>query len=100
MILINLFFAEVLPDEGTKIWIQKKRVDKNLNHAIWFDHESKVYSIGPKKYIANPKEIMPPFLKTSSTITCPHGVKIWSFWNGEEWVEPPRVELQSYLIGM
>ena len=91
------FFAEVPTDEGTKIWIQKsgKRADKNLNHAIWFDNESSLYFIGPKKYIAKPKDIAPPFLKSSSTVTCPHGAKIWSFWNGTEWVE-----LQSNLIGM
>ena len=88
------FFAEEIKDPSfwCEIWMQKKRPDKNLIHAIWFDIESNSYFIGPKTAI---EEIVSPFLKTSGTITCPHDAKLWSFWNGTEWVE-----LQSNQIGM
>ena len=89
------FFAEGIkagPSFWCEIWMQKKRPDKNLIHAIWFDIESNSYFIGPKTAI---EEIVPPFLKTSGTITCPHDAKLWSFWNGTEWVE-----LRSNQIGM
>ena len=78
--------------------MQKKRVNKNLHNAIWFNQKLNLYFIGPKENIGRPlEEILPPLLKTSGTITCPHEAKIWSYLNGTEWVE--RNLIGMYIIG-
>ena len=78
--------------------MQKKRVNKNLHNAIWFNQKLNLYFIGPKENIGRPLEkILPPLLKTSGTITCPHEAKIWSYLNGTEWVESNLIGM--YIIG-
>ena len=93
-----------------KIWMQKQRVDKNKDNAIWFDKTLNLYFVGPKKYIGKPlEEIEPPFLRTSGTmtcpheakswtITCPHEAKSWSYFDGTEWVESNCIGM--YIIGL
>ena len=82
-----------------KIWIQKQRVNNNMDNAIWFDKTLNLYFIGAKKYIGEPlEEIKPPFLRTSGTITCPHEAKRWSYFDGKEWVESNCIGM--YIIGL